>query len=377
MLPTLHISLDPKLSAAFDDLLTPGGVVPRLYSAVHPRYSTVTAVRQHNPCAQTVVLCVLPSSPEAGPGGGDSTDTSRDVFLFWDALQAPFFLSKAARATRALEQYLDAVCAATALGSADMTPRLATATSKAEAKRLHLRLHVVVAPNVIARNERDVHPNVNHVNVSEKDAAALFAAVLAWSKAIQARHRSSDRDATWRVEAGLLATAPSPTHAVHAVLACANKRLKHMTDAQKGAAAPGPTPAIPSWMHDVRPDRSKKGDPHDFHQLYRAMLTEVGSFSERKAIAAVSAFPTLHHLLRHVEEATVGPGALHGSARATTAGHAVYSTNFDESRSWNVVNQSIVDALTMDCRHLTLTNGLACMEGTETSCPSLLDERDE
>ncbi|CCW62979.1 unnamed protein product [Phytomonas sp. EM1] len=326
-----------------------------------------------------------------------------------------------------------------------------------------LRLHLVVVPRGVASG--DVNslsfpasalpghhgtPYANTTNgvsggggcdISNKDAAELFSSAVIWSA--KSRHirvlgaytetlgvtlvegkpsDANDKHVSFSVglAIGNCTTVATPDQATHIVLALAHTRLKSLSAVAAAQPVKGP-----KGLHDgsdrgdspppqlgkslgtlstrqIRPDARYKCEPHDFQKLYASMLAEVGSYSDRKTIALMAAFPTMHHLLSHLHnfvlakqhqqcisnafdpEATVMTGfdddtttmlggdpleasaasfgselrGLDDSLKSASNGchdveavlSPVYSTNYGESRSWNVLDNAIVDALITDYR---------------------------
>ncbi|AYU78575.1 hypothetical protein LdCL_210016400 [Leishmania donovani] len=383
-----------------------------LFSNLPPR-TCVRGVRQVNAVSQTVVLRLA-----SGAGGADSngavTPASTSalarntyVVVVLDAQQVPQMLS-AAMARRCpphlsgagpLGWYLDAVVAGlqqakeaeendpcssgtvSALTDKDVNSSCADQPSTtartlparrrgADGDAVHMSL--IVVPNATAALSG---LNSTNVNVTGTEAAALFSAAVAWSATRRAIMEVSDveepladrnacsaaarRSHAVPVELDLCATAAHVQQATQMIAALGNKLLKAWPTS---AAAAGSTSLFASDSAkariadaaDVRRDTQRKVIPSDFHALYTSMLTEVSSFSERKTMAAVTAFPTMCHLLEYVDSiAGSAPGAQDGSSSgsggdgdvAVHAPCAVYSTNYGEHRSWNVLNSAIIEAL--------------------------------
>lgn len=121
-------------------------------------------------------------------------------------------------------------------------------------------------------------------------------------------------------------------------------------------ASPTALSSTALWVRDVRPDSSRKCEPFDFAKLYAHVLREVSSFSERKVLAAMAAFPTMHSLLSYLHEEVVlqqgrtAPSSPSSSPSVLPRHGAVYSAGFGESRQWNVLNDALVSALMEDYR---------------------------
>ncbi|CAM42919.1 conserved hypothetical protein [Leishmania braziliensis MHOM/BR/75/M2904] len=374
-----------------------------------PSRTCVHGVRQVNAVSQTVVLRLRPSTSHADsnsalpPALTSALTRNTYVVVVLDAQQVPQMLS-AAMARRCpphvsgagpLGWYLDAVVESLLQGEeeegvacgSDTLSTLTGADTKGPSTNqacatTHTRpvrrgsvdagvvhMHMIVVPNAtIALSGL----NSTNMNITGAEAAALFSAATAWCAARRVMSKAGDveepladcstngADARRRshvvpVELGLCATAAHAQQATQMIAALGNKLLKVWSTS---AAAVGSTSlcdseAEPTSMvgaADVRCDTQRKVIPSDFHALYTSMLTEVLTFSERKAIAAVAAFPTMCHLLEYVDGIVASaPAARDGSdgkggVVAQVAG-AVYSTNYDEHRSWKVLNSDIIEAL--------------------------------
>ncbi|KAG5479431.1 hypothetical protein LSCM1_04693 [Leishmania martiniquensis] len=378
-----------------------------------PPRTCVRGVRKVNAVSQTVVLRLGPGAPHADSSGprtpalaSSALAANTYVVVVLDAQQVPQMLS-AATARRCpphvsgagpLGWYLDAVVAgvrnaheeedetcasdaASALTEGDVqgssadqpcatTHALPGWRSGADGGVVHVSL--IVVPNATAALSGQSSANVN---VTGAEAASLFSAAVSWSAArraileiVDAERPFADRcmgDAKARkrsgvapVELDMCATAANVQQAAYMIAALGNKLLKvwHTSAAAASSSPLSASDAAEARMADtadVRPDTQRKVIPSDFHALYTCMLTEVSSFSERKTMAAVAAFPTMCHLLEYVDGiAPPAPAAGDGSgcdgrAAAQVPG-AVYSTNYGEHRSWNVLNNAIIEALTTE-----------------------------
>ncbi|CAG9573445.1 conserved hypothetical protein [Leishmania major strain Friedlin] len=383
-----------------------------LFSNLPPR-TQVRGVRQVNAVSQTVVLRLASSASSADSNGAvtpaSTSALTRNTYVVvvLDAQQVPQMLS-AATARRCpphlsgagpLGWYLDAVMAGlqqakeaeenevcrsgavSALTDKDVnssrTDQPSTTTRTLLARRrgtdgdvVHLSL--IVVPNATVALSG---LNSTNVNVTGAEAAALFSAAVAWSATRRVimevgdvEEPLADRNACSAaarrshavpVELDLCATAAHVQQAAQMIAALGNKLLKAWPTS---ATAVGSTSLFASDSAeasiadaaDVRRDTQRKVIPSDFHALYTSMLTEVSSFSERKTMAALTAFPTMCHLLEYVDSiAGSAPGAQDGSGSggdgdSDVAVHvpgAVYSINYGEHRSWNVLNSAIIEAL--------------------------------
>ncbi|CBZ26856.1 conserved hypothetical protein [Leishmania mexicana MHOM/GT/2001/U1103] len=377
-----------------------------LFSNLLPR-TCVRGVRQVNAVSQTVVLRVASGASSADSSGaimpGSASALTRNTYavVVLDAQQVPPMLS-AATARRCLPHlsgagplgwYLDAVVAGlqqakeaeeneacssgaeSALTGKDMnssrTDQPGTTTRTLPARRRGADGSVVHMSLIVVPNATVALSGLNstNVNVTSAEAAALFSAAVAWSAARRVMTEVSDVEAPLAdrsacgaaarrshvvpVELDLCATAAHVQQATQMIAALGNKLLKSWPASE---AAVGSTSLFASDSGeasivdaaDVRPDTQRKVIPSDFHALYTSMLTEVSSFSERKTMAAVTAFPTMCHLLEYVDSiAESAPGAQDGSDGDVVV-HvpgAVYSTNYGEHRSWNVLNSAVIEAL--------------------------------
>ncbi|GET88341.1 hypothetical protein, conserved [Leishmania tarentolae] len=405
-----HLLFPPQAGANRVGLpsVDPSEAHATLFSNLPPR-TQVRGVRQVNAVSQTVVLRLVSDTSHAGSSGAltlapsSTLTTSTYVVVVLDAQQVPQMLS-AATARRCpphlsgagpLGWYLDAVveglrqaeeaeekgtCSSGAVSTStdeDMntssTDQPSTTTPTLSARRRGadcgvVRISLIAVPNATVALSGQ---NSTNVNVTTTEAAALFSAAVAWSAARQVMAASdaeeplADRNACGAaarkshvvpVELDLCATAAHVRQAVQMIAALGNKLLKAWATS---STAVGSTSLLGSGAvqmgiadaAEVRRDAQRKVVPSDFHALYISMLTEVSSFSERKTMAAATAFPTMCHLLEYVDR-VVGsaPGADDGSSRgdnnvAVQVPGAVYSTNYGETRSWNVLNSSVMDAL--------------------------------
>jgi hypothetical protein len=400
---TLEVAVDADLSAGFDGLISGAAArtspVSAVFTHIPPR-TDVHARRRVNAVAQTVVLSLHPHCERSVPAEGAVLPPpfERDVYVvvLLDVQQVPPLLSTATVHRCPLHPsgagpfgwYLDAVVDGVMQerveelkhqegekgtgeggGSTGASPTTSTATSMCVPGPV-VRLSLIVVPNAAASLDG---LNSTNTNISSKEASTLFSAAAAWCAARQlisaagvvssetddARDRKNDACGELRTVAAaaaatidLCTTAAQPQHAVQMIAALGTKLLKNWSTSVTMTAMPlagnrtSLTSAATANMRDVRPDTQRKCVPTDFHALYTSMLTEVSSFSERKTIAAVTAFPTMCHLLEYVDSVTT-PAVRHPSS-STDAGAsttAVYSTNYGEQRSWNVLNDAIVDAL--------------------------------
>ncbi|KAG5505743.1 hypothetical protein JKF63_05079 [Porcisia hertigi] len=216
--------------------------------------------------------------------------------------------------------------------------------------------------------------NTTNRNITGAEAAALFSAATAWSAARQAmlevgdvENPLVDRNTSAEGERGrlrvvpvdldLCATAAHVQQASQMVAALGSKLLKAWltsSAAVVNSALLSDSKAVQTASRadavDVRPDTQRKVNPSDFHALYTSMLTEVSSFSERKTMAAAAAFPTMCHLLEYVDSVmALAPAVRDGNGTddivVPQMPCAVYSTNFGEHRSWNVLNDAVIEAL--------------------------------
>ncbi|KAG5506112.1 hypothetical protein GH5_05794 [Leishmania sp. Ghana 2012 LV757] len=380
----------------------PATLFPNLPSRTHVR-----GVRQVNAVSQTVVLHLEPSashgdcSDSVTPAWTSSALTRNTyVVVVLDAKQVPQMLS-VATARRCpphlsgagpLGWYLDAVVAGVQQANegkdkpcgSDAASRwtgremrissnnqpcttartLPARRGSANGGVVHLSLFVV--PNA---TEAVSGRNSASANATGAEAAALFSAAIAWSAARRVMlevddveeslgDRSTSDAKTCRrshavpVELDLCTTAIHVQQATQMIAALGNKLLKAWSTSAAAASsmsmsARDTAQASMADAADVRPDTQRKVIPSDFHALYTCMLTEVTSFSERKTMAAVAAFPTMCHLLEYVDGiAASAPAAGDSSGGvASQVPNAVYSTNYGEHRSWNVLNSAIIEAL--------------------------------
>ncbi|CCW70313.1 unnamed protein product [Phytomonas sp. Hart1] len=253
-----------------------------------------------------------------------------------------------------------------------------------------------------------------HIQVSESHTEAMEASLADRKYSDASDKRTS---LSIKVAIGHCTTATSPDQAAHIVLGLAHTRLKSLSEAAEAqpmgspkrfqtsdeggllSSQRGKSLSTLSTLK-IRPDARYKCEPHDFQKLYASMLAEVGSYSDRKTIAMVAAFPTMHHLLSHLHnfiltnqkpqfpsnafdpKLTVGTdfgndtimgGDLLGTSAVSFGSHSemldesskdtfnqwhgvmtsipsVYSTNYGESKGWNVLDNAIVDALMTDYR---------------------------
>lgn len=405
---TLRVSVDTELSTFFGDLVdaaqTRAGTSAMLYHL--PPRTRVTAERTTNAVAQTVLLTMHPTGQlDKAVAGEDYPALSRStreedvyVVLVLDAQQVPPLLSTATAhrcpahgsGTGPLGWYLDAVVDGVAEDACNsfvdhvsngvscavhsetvsavpppspgsLTASTATAAAAAAISAVHVHLSLIVVPNATVSLDG---LNSTNVNITAKEAATLFAAAATWAAARQqstAALAKDKSDCAASATLDLCATAAQPRQAVQMIAALANKVLKSRIAAVAAAAVaavagsavqdaeallPAASPAMAD-LKDVRPDTQRKCVPTDFHALYTSMLTEVSSFSDRKTIAAVTAFPTLCHLLEYVD-GVVSEAERGGTAAVSAAG--VFSTDYGEQRSWNVLNDAIVEALVTDYR---------------------------
>ena len=246
-----------------------------------------------------------------------------------------------------------------------------------------VHLSLIVVPNATSSLDG---MNSTNGNISAKEAATLFSAAAAWSAGRQLLFSKKERPGTTSVDGSavtvhwkstrrveekmkglevtatldLCTTAAQPQQAMQMIAALANKLLKNCSastagmrkDLESSANHNGATPLTAAAMDlkDVRPDTQRKCVPTDFHALYTSMLTEVSSFSERRTIATVAAFPTMCHLLEYIDSVTSQEEKKEADTTSPATGvsaasAAVYSTNFGEQRSWNVLNDAIVEAI--------------------------------
>lgn len=332
-----------------------------------------------------------------------------------------------------LAAYLDEVCDAVCeTGSTTWRQSLPlfsdAAKGRSDEPLLHVKLHLLITPNALRTAVGDVCENVCHTNATAREASQLMAAAVAWSTSCRicaaagssesslpssqrtretaalAHSGTYDEDSPqhkqqqherprYDAELGLCQVATPCTAAVHAISSLAHKLLSEVhsrsralppprtptdqdeSSGDKGIRRPMHASLVDSLtLDDLRPDTQRKCEPSDFHSLYASMLTEVSSFSARKTMAAVSAFPTMSHLIRFIESSSsqgavdaardtrevwegngqqqTGPsesvpdvgGGLSQPQRAG-ATSAVYHTNYGESRGWNVVSDTVVDAI--------------------------------
>lgn len=388
---TLHISVDTDLSSAFTDLInaTPtrtGTSSSTLFRPPPP--ATIVAERHTNVVAQTVVMSLHSSDTAVDAGAREGPDASPTPFqdrtravyavVVLDAQQVPMLLS-AATVNRCpvhpsgagpLGFYLDAVVEGVAKecggGAVDAEAAVASSeppvASPSPCVKVHLSL--IVVPNATVTLDG---LNSTNTNITAKEAALLFASATTWAAARQQPHHTTGGGGDGKkgcisASLDLCTTAAQPRQAVQMIAAVANKVLKNaMADnnttvnntasvADRNAsslsmATTTTSSAVMADLMDVRPDTQRKCVPTDFHALYTSMLTEVSSFSDRKTIAAVTAFPTMCHLLEYVDS-VVGET----SSNTTVSAAGVFSTNYGEQRSWNVLNDAIVEALLTDYR---------------------------
>lgn len=374
---TLHIAVDTDLSAAFDGLVdakrVQSGVGVSLFQC--PPRTHTRGVRAINAVAQTVVLTLvdadsMPSAAAQAPEGGRVDVATSDALyaaVVLDAQQVPPLLSTATAhrcpahpsGAGPLGHYLDAVVdglAGEATTSRSTPCADSTKRCNSGAAGIMVRLSLIVAPNATASLDG---LNTTNVNITPKEAATLFSAAAAWSVARQEVLSKpttinlsglppgpATTKASVQATLDLCTTVAQPRQALQMIAALGNKLLKTWAASAAGAvdAEASVEAESATALKDVRPDTQRKCIPTDFHALYTSMLTEVSSFSERKTIAAVTAFPTMCHLLEYVDK--VAPDKANGKASAGASGMAaVYSTNYGEQRSWNVLNDAIVEAL--------------------------------
>ncbi|KPA78250.1 hypothetical protein ABB37_06403 [Leptomonas pyrrhocoris] len=402
----LSVAFDDLVAAA----ASPSNSI--LFSRLPPR-TQVHAVRCVNAVAQTVVLTLEATAHSEDDAGAKLAKASAPqldeciyAVLMLDVQQVPPLMSTSTAhrspphpsGAGPLGWYLDAVVdgvqqerrrkseasgqhdASSASELHDARHHTSPLASTSAAYDVAVHLSLIVVPNAVASLDG---LNSTNVNITAKEAATLASAAAAWSaarrlllaegasieKGIGQQERREENEEGGRVAAvkgektvtcpvtlGLCATAGQPQHAMQMVAALGNKILKNWwSAATEVAATASPTSAADSEMlsatdfKSIRPDTQRKCIPTDFHALYTSMLTEVSSFSERKTMAAVTAFPTMCHLLEYVDsvaapDATKQPNAARPAA-VTVPAQAVYSTNYGEQRSWNVLSDSIVEAL--------------------------------
>ncbi|KPI89024.1 hypothetical protein ABL78_1837 [Leptomonas seymouri] len=405
---TLHISVDADLSVTFDSLIKAAQPHSNalLFSHIPPR-TQVRAERRVNAVAQTVVLTLQSATQHDHSAvnensrcvGADAPQLDENIYavLMLDAQQVPPLLSTST-ANRCLPHpsgagplgwYLDAVVDGvlqerrrsdatdpreddSPTSELKTAPHAAPLTPAVAAQYAAVHLTLIVVPNATSSLDG---LNSTNVNITAKEASTLFGAAAAWCAARQAlskegvsansrcgQHGDEGGVALCSGEAAvpctatlnLCTTAAEPREAIQMVAALGNKLLRCWCSTGTKATA-APTAAVdvdnsPSAdLSDVRPDTQRKCIPTDFHALYTSMLTEVSSYSERKTIAAVSAFPTMSHLLEYVDSVTAqetrGVPSSSLSTSVNAAAPAVYVTNFGEQRSWNVLDDAIIEAV--------------------------------
>ncbi|KAK7200100.1 hypothetical protein NESM_000059900 [Novymonas esmeraldas] len=391
----LHIAVDEDLSGGFDSLVSAaqhGGArdaattSSSAAAAAHaaliasvPARTRVCGARQKNAVAQTVTLRLVHEPPTPPPGvagtvtaGGCSDPraaagapalaaltASTHVVVVLDAQQVPSMLS-AATARRCpphlsgagpLAWYLDAV-----VDGVQQERESDETEGGGGGGGGVVHVSLLVLPNAAASL---CGRNSTNVNVTAAEAAALFTAATAWGAARAAAAAAvpeADATAPHRVPVSpakldLCATATHAGQAVQMIAALGVKLLRVWATAASGAAESGGAAV------DVRPDTQQKVVPSDFHALYRSMLMEVSSYSARKTMATMTVFPTMHHLLEHVDSvltAAAAPAQDGGSAAsddavavavAARAVSPVYSRNFGEGRAWRVLGDEVLEAI--------------------------------
>lgn len=381
---TLYIKIDEGLAPAFDSLI-PLSADSTTSSRDSPYFCTnsrvsVSACRCQGVAAESILLFVADDAPTNEGGTRSAEEGSLALansaiekvkgtlylVLMMDAKQVSPFLS-AATASRCpphpsgsgpIGWYLDAVRDAFIGDDEAVTDAVAALPELRNGgcpllRRLHLTL--IITPNVSAAVAATTNGyNVAHPGITAKELTSLFSAVTSWGYGQGLRASVTAAAGAASVQVGQCTTATHPQHAVRLVVALANKLLKELTSPPRGAVV------------EVRPDTQRKCLPDDFRALYTSMLMEVTSYSQRRAMATVSAFPTICHLLEYVDtyqrQCTSSDAAADDRLNLDDRGEmegtplssptsaswshdvGVYTVNYGESRRCNVVNDAILDA---------------------------------
>lgn len=191
--------------------------------------------------------------------------------------------------------------------------------------------HVLVVPDVAAAT---AGLNAGRNSIPARDVARLYTSALCHCVRRRQEQALARGGAAPAVLLGVCFCASDCAEAAAVVNALAAKLAESLASA--GRAEDGLTAA----QRHLRPEGSaKKVDPLDFQQVYKQMLLEVDSFSDRKVVSTMSSFPTMRALLEHI--IAIGGADGVGCASCPVA-------NYGETRRYNVLSEELLRSLCVD-----------------------------